>query len=296
MIFRLDYINIRTFYGFQNLFEQHWINFGHNFSIQKINNFHSKYIVGENNSILLPSYIFTLWIDCIHNLMKQFPTSFEFNEHFLINLLDQSHSNLYGEFLFHTSYQKLQNSYIYSIWDDIQKNINHYINPLYQLNKKSIIPFIKVFKLKFWDHYYLRWNNNNNNYNNYNSLLNENSIVTLTENNCHHCIELKSQISSLLIGIQNLKEELEMKKNEVQLLKNNANNNNLDIIPINKNKNINNNNYSNNLMNNSNNQNNNIMKEEEKKNFAIKKNYSSSISKFYSSLSKKKDLFIYKNE
>lgn len=34
------------------------------------------------------SPVFVQWVDCVWQLMHQFPAAFEFNEHFLVTLLD----------------------------------------------------------------------------------------------------------------------------------------------------------------------------------------------------------------
>jgi hypothetical protein len=42
---------------------------------------------------------FLQWLDCVHQLLKQFPFAFEFNEAWLIKLCAHSYSCLFGTFL-----------------------------------------------------------------------------------------------------------------------------------------------------------------------------------------------------
>ena len=62
--------------GFQILIEREWLDFGHKFGDRCG---HSA--EGDANE---RSPVFLQWLDCIHQLLKQFPTAFEFNEYFLV--------------------------------------------------------------------------------------------------------------------------------------------------------------------------------------------------------------------
>ena len=46
------------------------------------------------------SPIFLQFLDCVHQLILQFPNSFEFNEDFLLFLAKYHTTNLFGTFLF----------------------------------------------------------------------------------------------------------------------------------------------------------------------------------------------------
>ena len=63
----------RTVSGFQVLIEREWLGFGHKFSDR--NGFG---VDGEQSPIFLQ------WLDCVHQIMIQFPTSFQFNLNFLV--------------------------------------------------------------------------------------------------------------------------------------------------------------------------------------------------------------------
>ncbi|XP_041057873.1 myotubularin-related protein 3 isoform X7 [Carcharodon carcharias] len=67
----------RTIEGFQVLVEMEWLDFGHKFA--------DRCGHGENSDDLNERCpVFLQWLDCVHQLQRQFPCSFEFNEAFLV--------------------------------------------------------------------------------------------------------------------------------------------------------------------------------------------------------------------
>jgi hypothetical protein len=122
-------------------------------------------------------------MDATSQLLKQFDTSFEFNELFLATILEHSSSNLYGQFLCSTEFETIQSSIyentqslwfvifyiLYSIFYILYlfiyfrhyfrslENLQEFKNPLYYANEECLIPNVKLFQLKFWDSYYFRW-------------------------------------------------------------------------------------------------------------------------------------------
>ncbi|XP_045676430.1 myotubularin-related protein 1 isoform X7 [Phyllostomus hastatus] len=82
----------RTIKGFEILIEKEWISFGHRFALR----------VGhgnDNHADADRSPIFLQFIDCVWQMTRQFPSAFEFNELFLITILDHLYSCLFGTFL-----------------------------------------------------------------------------------------------------------------------------------------------------------------------------------------------------
>lgn len=64
--------------GFQVLVETEWLDFGHKFA--------DRCGHGENSDDLNERCpVFLQWLDCVHQLQRQFPCSFEFNEAFLVS-------------------------------------------------------------------------------------------------------------------------------------------------------------------------------------------------------------------
>ncbi|KAL2768051.1 myotubularin isoform 3 [Daubentonia madagascariensis] len=83
----------RSIEGFEILVQKEWISFGHKFA--------SRIGHGDKNHTDADrSPIFLQFIDCVWQMSKQFPTAFEFNERFLITILDHLYSCRFGTFLF----------------------------------------------------------------------------------------------------------------------------------------------------------------------------------------------------
>lgn len=66
------------FQGFQVLVEREWIEFGHKFSDRC-----GSGIAGEDLNERCP--VFLQWIDCVHQILVQYPTVFQFNEAYLVS-------------------------------------------------------------------------------------------------------------------------------------------------------------------------------------------------------------------
>lgn len=82
----------RTIIGFHTLIEKDWVRFGHQFAVrmgQGVNN--------PNGDDKSP--IFLQFLDCVSQLLYQYPTDFEFNYRYLQDLADFAHTNLFGNFL-----------------------------------------------------------------------------------------------------------------------------------------------------------------------------------------------------
>ena len=75
----------RTINGFQLLIAKDWLAFGHKFFDRTFGNDYSP--------------IFLLFLDCVQQVLQQFPEEFEFNGEYLIYLADASIRGVFGEFL-----------------------------------------------------------------------------------------------------------------------------------------------------------------------------------------------------
>lgn len=85
----------RSIKGFQILIEQEWCAFGHQFRARSGHSHdRSNYWEDEHTSP-----VFMQFIDAVWQLMRQFPCSFEFNERYLIALLDETYGKRSGTFL-----------------------------------------------------------------------------------------------------------------------------------------------------------------------------------------------------
>ncbi|XP_026688318.1 myotubularin-related protein 4-like [Diaphorina citri] len=65
----------RTVKGFQVLVEREWLEFGHKFDDR----------CGRNDKSSERSPVFLQWLDCVYQLLTQFPTEFQFNSMFLVS-------------------------------------------------------------------------------------------------------------------------------------------------------------------------------------------------------------------
>ncbi|OBS58006.1 hypothetical protein A6R68_10874, partial [Neotoma lepida] len=138
----------RSIEGFEILVQKEWISFGHKFA--------SRIGHGDKNHADADrSPIFLQFIDC-------FPTAFEFNEHFLITILDHLYSCRFGTFLLNCESarerQKLTERTV-SVWSLINSNKDKFKNPFYTKEINRVLyPVASMRHLELWVNYYIRWN------------------------------------------------------------------------------------------------------------------------------------------
>ncbi|XP_069746882.1 phosphatidylinositol-3,5-bisphosphate 3-phosphatase MTMR2 isoform X2 [Narcine bancroftii] len=145
----------RTIRGFEVLIEKEWLGFGHRFQFR----------VGhgdKNHTDADRSPVFLQFIDCVWQMIRQFPTAFEFNEFFLITILDHLYSCLFGTFLLNSEQQRvkeeLQKNTV-SLWAYINSQLEEFINPLYvNYSNHVLYPVASLRHLELWIGYYIRWN------------------------------------------------------------------------------------------------------------------------------------------
>lgn len=97
----------RSVSGFQALVQKEWVAMGYPFTTRHalIITQHS---VSEDQAKEAP--VFLLFLDCVWQLLKQFPSAFEFSELFLLHLHDMAHGCLYGTFIFDCARARVQAS------------------------------------------------------------------------------------------------------------------------------------------------------------------------------------------
>jgi myotubularin-related protein 1/2 len=158
----------RTIIGFEVLIEKEWLSFGHKFGQR------TGIDIGEKKKNSEKSPVFFQFIECVANVITQFPTSFEFNHTFLFFLYififlfiffififySLLPSCRFGTFLCNNQKQRedLQLSLrTISIWTFMNSNISKYVNPIYQLNQEVIRPSVNMRDIYFWQEFYFRW-------------------------------------------------------------------------------------------------------------------------------------------
>ena len=145
----------RTFMGFAVLIEKDWLGFGHQFAKR------SGMLEKKNEKESERSPIFLQFIDCVHQLMVQFPAEFEFNAEYLLYIAKHYNVNLFGTFMFNNEEERFKNKAketTPSIWTYLLNNKEKYINPLYDSKncKKRITPNYAYYSYKLWTSYFMR--------------------------------------------------------------------------------------------------------------------------------------------
>ncbi|XP_027532280.1 myotubularin-related protein 7 isoform X2 [Neopelma chrysocephalum] len=147
----------RTMKGFMVLIEKDWVSFGHKFNHRYGN------LDGDPKEI---SPVIDQFIECVWQLMEQFPCAFEFNERFLIHIQHHIYSCQFGNFLCNSQKERRElkiQERTYSLWAHLWKNRADYLNPLYRSdhsqNKGTLHPQIAPcnFLYKFWSGMYNRF-------------------------------------------------------------------------------------------------------------------------------------------
>ena len=146
----------RTINGFAVLVEKDWLSFGHQFALR--NGLVKKQGGGDDQV----SPIFLQFLDAVHQLLLQNPNSFEFNENFLLFLAKNYNLNLYGTFMFnndkHRKNKKAKEKTV-SVWTEIYKNYEPYLNIYYSPNSVKILkPNFAYYNIKIWTAFFMENN------------------------------------------------------------------------------------------------------------------------------------------
>lgn len=145
----------RTIRGFEVLLEKEWLSFGHRFQTR----------IGhgdKNHTDADRSPVFIQFIDCVWQLTRQFPAAFEFNEYFLVTILDHLYSCLFGTFLCNSEQQRMKEEIpkrTVSLWSYVNSQLDDFSNPLYvNYSNHVLFPVVSLRHLELWVGYYIRWN------------------------------------------------------------------------------------------------------------------------------------------
>ncbi|KAM7088147.1 phosphatidylinositol-3,5-bisphosphate 3-phosphatase MTMR4 isoform 3-T3 [Ciconia maguari] len=142
----------RTMEGFQVLVESDWLDFGHKFGDRCG---HQEKVEDQNEQCP----VFLQWLDAVHQLLKQFPCLFEFNEAFLVKLVQHTYSCLYGTFLGNSPCEReMRNIYkrTCSVWSLLRAGNKNFHNLLYMPGSEQVLhPVCHVRALHVWTAVYL---------------------------------------------------------------------------------------------------------------------------------------------
>ena len=139
--------------GFIVLIEKEWIQFGHKFGER------SGHTPNVSKSETSP--VFLQWLDCVHQLLEQYPCSFEFNGSLLVFIMENVFSCKYGTFMANSVQEAIElklSTSTSSLWSEIlisQKS--KFINALYAPNSSVLHFSCSSRTLRFWKEFFLRW-------------------------------------------------------------------------------------------------------------------------------------------
>ncbi|XP_039530886.1 myotubularin-related protein 7-like isoform X2 [Pimephales promelas] len=144
----------RTIKGLMVLIEKDWMSFGHKFSHRYA------HLDGDPKEV---SPVMDQFLECVWQLMQQFPCAFEFNERFLIQLHTHIYSCQYGNFIGNCQKERrdlrLQER-THSLWPHLWDNRAEYTNPLYRTDHSQtqgvLKPLTTAYCFKFWKGMYGR--------------------------------------------------------------------------------------------------------------------------------------------
>nr|XP_026654811.1 myotubularin-related protein 8-like [Zonotrichia albicollis] len=137
----------------QVLIEKEWIAMGHKFSHR------CGHLDGDPKEV---SPVFTQFVECVWQLMQQFPCSFEFSERFLLEIHDHVYSCQFGNFLgtCHRDREELRIfEKTHSLWPFLLQRKQELRNPLYRgfTAYKELQPNTLPFSFQFWCGMYNRF-------------------------------------------------------------------------------------------------------------------------------------------
>uniref|UniRef100_A0A8C5TSZ7 Myotubularin-related protein 9 n=1 Tax=Malurus cyaneus samueli TaxID=2593467 RepID=A0A8C5TSZ7_9PASS len=107
--------------------------------------------------------VFLLFLECVWQIHRQFPCSFEFNEQFLIMLFEHAYASQFGTFLGNNENERAklklpQKTMSLWSWVNRPEELSRFQNPLYEANSLVIWPSVAPQSLQLWEGVFLRWN------------------------------------------------------------------------------------------------------------------------------------------
>lgn len=129
----------RTISGFQSLVQKEWVALGHPFSDRH------GLVINANTSEQSP--VFLLFLDCVWQLLKQFPEDFEYSETYLTTVWDSVFMSIFDTFQFNCEYDRYQAAdrehlILRPVWDWGEqfndKDIALFSNPLYKRPESAV--------------------------------------------------------------------------------------------------------------------------------------------------------------
>ena len=135
----------RTLSGFFIiLIEKDWLAFGHRFADRNGFKDKSKPQTWKGTMQQPPNFspVLMQFMDCVYQLLNQFPTAFEFSSKLLVTIVDASYSCQYGTFLCNSVREPREHQLhrvTVSLWTMILVNRKSFTNPLYSPTKATLV-------------------------------------------------------------------------------------------------------------------------------------------------------------
>ncbi|NXE96126.1 MTMR9 protein, partial [Menura novaehollandiae] len=147
----------RTIRGFESLVVREWLQAGHPFQQRCAQSAYS------NSKQKWEAPVFLLFLECVWQIHRQFPCSFEFNEQFLIMLFEHAYASQFGTFLGNNEHERAKLKLpqkTMSLWSWVNRleELGRFQNPLYEANSLVIWPSVAPQSLQLWEGVFLRWN------------------------------------------------------------------------------------------------------------------------------------------
>lgn len=141
----------RSLEGFKVLVEKEWLDFGHKMADRCGLGF----CTSDANE---RCPVFLQFLDCVHQLLLQFPCDFEFNTSYLFKLAQHTYSSLFGTFLCNSLQERRQlrvAEETRSVWEFLASNPFNYCNLLYHPRNEVLWPKCEVRDLLLWQDVYV---------------------------------------------------------------------------------------------------------------------------------------------
>ncbi|NWI60761.1 MTMR9 protein, partial [Calyptomena viridis] len=147
----------RTIQGFEALVVREWLQAGHPFQQRCAQSAYS------NSKQKWEAPVFLLFLDCVWQILRQFPCSFEFNQQFLIMLFEHAYASQFGTFLGNNENERAklklpQKTMSLWSWVNRTEELKKFQNPLFEANNLVIWPSVAPQSLQLWEGVFLRWN------------------------------------------------------------------------------------------------------------------------------------------
>ncbi|KAJ5069810.1 myotubularin-related [Anaeramoeba ignava] len=142
----------RTFNGFIVLIEKDWLSFGHKFSQR-----HGH--ADKKSKDKQRSPVFLQWMDCVYQFWRQYPNAFEFNEDFLLGVIEHVYSLRFGTFLGNCDKERNDfelSKYTYSLWTYMNQRKDIYLNQVYSPISGSLYPSSFLRHFSYWERLYMK--------------------------------------------------------------------------------------------------------------------------------------------